>query len=90
MDDNQKWLQAAAGIEEDISYLKAAMASGLWNFSSRLDQDIQHLKTVLSIYQKNAAKGVSWPQADDLFCIHALPRNNQHSTATRKSFKTAF
>ena len=90
MDDNQKWLLAAAGIEEDISYLKAAMFSGQWNIASDLDQDIQQLKTVLSVYQKNAAKGVAWPKPDDLFCIQTLPLSKQASTATRKSYKTAF
>jgi hypothetical protein len=90
MDDDQKWLLAAAGIEEDISYLKAAMVSGQWKVAPGLDQDIQQLKTVLSVYRKNATKGVAWPKPDDLFCIQTLPYNKQASTATRKSFKTAF
>lgn len=90
MDDNQKWLLAAAGIEEDISYLRAAMLSGQWNIASDLNQDIQQLKAVLSVYRKNAAKGVAWPKPDDLFCIQTLPYNKQASTAMRKSFKFAF
>jgi hypothetical protein len=78
MDDDQKWLEAAAGIEQDIGY-------------SGLDQDIQRLKTVLSVYKKNAAKGVAWPKPDDLFCIDAVPYGvRQVSTATRRDFKTAF
>jgi hypothetical protein len=87
MDDDQKWLEAAAGIEQDIGYLKAAMnASAL----SDLELDIQRLKTVLSVYRKNAAKGVSWPKPDDLFCIQAIPHGaRQVATATRRDFKIA-
>ena len=88
MDDDQKWLEAAAGIEQDIGYLKAAMGA---KAPYRLEQDIQRLKTVLSVYRKNAAKGVAWPKPDDLFCIQAVPYGVQQvSTATRRDFKTAF
>jgi hypothetical protein len=92
MDDDQKWLEAAAGIEQDIGYLKSAMGASLLSETpSGLEQDIQSLKTVLSIYKKNAAKGVAWPKPDDLFCIHAVPYGVQQvSTATRRDFKTAF
>jgi hypothetical protein len=92
MDDDQKWLEAAAGIEQDIGYLKAAMGASLSSEAPfRLEQDIQRLKTVLSVYRKNAAKGVAWPKPDDLFCIQAVPYGVQQvSTATRRDFKTAF
>ena len=92
MDDDQKWLEAAAGIEQDIGYLRAAMgANFLSEASSGLEQDIQRLKTVLSVYKKNAAKGVAWPKPDDLFCIDTVPYGvRQVSTATRRDFKTAF
>lgn len=91
MDDDQKWLEAAAGIEQDISYLKAAIRSSLMSgVYSMLEQDIRRLKTVLSVYRKNAAKGVAWPRPDDLFCIQTLPYGAQQiSTATRRDFKTA-
>jgi len=91
MDDDQKWLEAAAGIEQDIGYLKAAISSSLMSgVYSVLEQDIQSLKTVLSIYRKNAAKGVAWPRPDDLFCIQTLSYGAQQiSTATRRDFKTA-
>lgn len=89
MDDDQKWLEAAFGIEQDIGYLKAAMNLDASGAQSSLEQDIQHLKTVLSIYRKNAAKGVAWPKPDDLFCIQFPFGARQVSTATRRDFKTA-
>ncbi len=91
MDDDQKWLEAAAGIEQDIGYLKVAMGAGILNgVPSGLEQDIQRLKTVLSVYKKNAAKGVAWPKPDDLFCIHDIPYGAQQvSVATRRDFKIA-
>ncbi|MBZ5504356.1 MAG: hypothetical protein LAO78_02615 [Acidobacteriia bacterium] len=90
MDDDQKWLAAAAEIEQDIRYLKTAMCAGKPNGTyTTLAQDIQYLKTVLAVYRKNAAKGVSWPNPDDLYCINTLPFAQQVSTATRRDFKTA-
>lgn len=91
MNNDQKWLQAAAGIEQDISYLKAAMGSGKCNASlSGLEQEIQHLRVVLAVYQKNAALGVAWPKPDDLYCIRTLPHGSrQASTAMRRDFKFA-
>ena len=91
MDDDQKWLEAAAGIEQDIFYLKAAMGSK-WNEpSTGLDQDIQYLNVILAVYKKNAATGVTWPNPDDLYCISPLPYGpRQVATATRPDFKTAF
>jgi hypothetical protein len=91
MDNDQKWLEAAAAIEQDITYLKAAMGDGKRNgIPSGLDQEILHLNVVLGIYQTNAASGVAFPNPDDLFCISALPYGaRQASTATRRGFKTA-
>ena len=91
MDDDQKWLEAAAAIEQDIKYLKAAMGDGQKNAPpSGLDQEILHLNVVLGVYQTNAASGVAFPNPDDLFCINALPYGaRQASTAMRRSFKTA-
>ncbi|HZU33594.1 MAG TPA: hypothetical protein VFB79_20940 [Candidatus Angelobacter sp.] len=82
MDDNQKWLLAAAGLEEDIRYLKAASLTGL-------EKDIQQLRMALAVYKKNAATGVAWPSPDDLYCIQALPYGARVATATRRDFKTA-
>jgi hypothetical protein len=92
MDDDQKWLAAAAGIEQDIRYLKAAMGAGKWDATfTGLDRDIQYLNVVLSVYKKNAATGVAWPNPDDLYCISPLPYGPQQAaTATRRDFKTAF
>jgi hypothetical protein len=92
MNDDQKWLQAAAGIEQDIAYLKAAVCSGTWDGSvSGLDQEVQYLKMVLAIYKKNATSGVAWPNPDDLFCINPLPYGSQQAMiGMRRDFKTAF
>jgi len=91
MDDNQKWLEAAAAIEQDISYLKAAMNDGPENgVPSGLKQELHHLNVVLGVYQTNAATGVAFPHPDDLFCIRAIPYGaRQASTSMRRSFKTA-
>ena len=73
MDDNQKWLEAAAAIEKDIIYLKAAMADAERNgIPLGLEQEILQLNFVLDIYRTNSANGVAFPHADDLFCIDNL------------------
>ena len=91
MDDDQKWLEAAAAIEQDIRYLKTAMANSKRNgIPSSLDQDILQLKVVLGIYRRNASTGVAFPNPDDLYCISALRQGaRQADTATRRSFKLA-
>jgi hypothetical protein len=91
MNDDQKWLEAAEAIEQDITYLKAAMVDGKRDsIPSGLDQEILRLNVVSGIYRTNAASGVAFPNPDDLFCISALPHGaRQAATATRRSFKIA-
>jgi hypothetical protein len=90
MDDDQKWLEAAAAIEQDICYLKSAMTTGKRNGISSLEREIFQLKVVLGVYRKNASTGVAFPNPDDLYCISAFPQGaRQASTAMRRSFKTA-
>src|SRR6476646_7914218 len=89
MDDDQKWLEAAAAIERDILYLKSAMAGRWSQLSSGLAQDIGHLQLVQSIYQKNAAAGVAWPNPDDLYCISPIFHDQPVTTAIRRDFKIA-
>lgn len=74
MDDNQKWLEAAAAIEKDITYLKAAMADAERNgIPLGLEQEILQLNVVLGIYRTNSATGIAFPHPDNLFCINDLP-----------------
>lgn len=74
MDDNQKWLEAAAAIEQDIIYLKAAMADAQRNGTLLgLGQEILQLNVVLDVYRMNAASGVAFPNPDVLFCISNPP-----------------
>lgn len=89
MDDDQKWLEAAAGIQEDIYYLQAALKGCYANDAQPgIENDIQCLTMALAVYRKNAAAGVPWPSPDDLFCIQSLPHGAQQiSTATRRDFK---
>lgn len=91
MNDDQKWLQAAAGIEQDIRYLKAAVGSRKRNgIPSVLEQEIQDLRVVLAVYKKNATMGVAWPHPDNLYCISTHPNGpRQASIAMRQDFKTA-
>lgn len=90
MDDDQKWLEAAAGIEQDILYLKAALRASRNQAARGLEEDIEHLKLALAVYRKNASAGVAWPSPDDLFCISSFSCGpQQFSTAMRHDFKTA-
>jgi len=90
MDDDQKWLAAAAGIEQDILYLKAALLATRNQATHSLERGIKNLKMALAIYKKNAAAGVAWPSPDDLFCISALSCGpHQGATSMRRDFKTA-
>ena len=90
MDDDQKWLEAAAGIEHDILYLRAALRATRNQAARSLEKDIEQLKLALAIYKKNAASGVAWPSPDDLFCIGDFSCGPQQvSTAMRRDFKTA-
>jgi hypothetical protein len=89
MNDDQKWLEAAAAIEQDIIYLKAATADAKRNgIPLGLEQDILQLNAVLAIYRTNAATGVAFPNPDDLFCISNLPYGSTQ-TATRRAFKAS-
>jgi len=91
MDDDQKWLEAAAAIEQDIHYLRAAMGEGKGNgIPSGLEREILQLKVVLGVYRKNATHGVVFPHPDDLYCISTLPYGAQAaSTAVRRDYKVA-
>jgi hypothetical protein len=89
MDDDQKWLEAAAAIEQDIIYLKAAMADGKKNgIPLELEQDVLQLNAVVGIYRTNAATGIVFPNPDDLFCISNLSYGTIQ-TATRPDFKAS-
>jgi hypothetical protein len=67
MDDSQKWLEAAAGIEQDLEYLKFELTRS----------DIAQLQLALALYRKNSKSGVPWPSPDDLYCIQGLPSGAQ-------------
>jgi len=87
MNDDQKWLEAAAGIEQDILYLRTAAARSGGTIS--LAKDIEGLKIALAVYQRNASTGVPWPSPDDLFCIDSLSSPQEISTAMRRDYKLA-
>jgi hypothetical protein len=88
MNDDQKWLEAAAAIEQDIIYLKAATADAKRNgILLGLEQEILQLNAVLAVYRTNAATGLAFPNPDDLFCISNLPYGI--TTATRRDFKAS-
>jgi hypothetical protein len=87
MDDDQKWLEAAAGIEQDILYLRTASAKSGGTLT--LVKDIERLKIALAVYKRNASTGVPWPSPDDLFCIDSFSSPQQVSTAMRRDFKLA-
>jgi len=90
MDDHQKWLEAAAGLEQDILYLEAAHRDAEARATSDLARDLERLRVALSVYQKNAATGAPWPSPDDLFCINSFSSPKQVSTAMRRDFRLAY
>jgi hypothetical protein len=73
MDDNQKWLEAAAGLAQDLEYLKSALSPA----------DLHNLRTAMAIYRTNAEKGVPWPSPDTLFCIQKLHAGSQKQISTQ-------
>ena len=90
MDDNQKWLEAAAAIENDITYLKAAMADAQRNgIPLGLEQEILQLNVVLGIYRANSANGVAFPHPDDLFCISDLPYDAAEPSEAPRGLKAS-
>jgi hypothetical protein len=88
MNDDEKWLEAAAGLEQDILYLKAALQTGTNDSEQSLMKGIERLQTALAVYKRNAAAGIPWPSPDDLFCIRALSCA-QVTTGIRRYFKFA-
>ena len=90
MDDDQKWLEAAAAIEQDIIYLKAAMAGAKRNgVPLSLGQEILQLNVVLDVYRMNAASGVAFPHSDVLFCISNSYDAANASRSTRQGLKAS-
>lgn len=90
MDDNQKWLEAAAAIEQDIIYLKTAMADAKRNgILLSLGQDILQLNVVLDVYRMNAASGVPFPHSDVLFCISTSYDAANAARSTRQGLKVS-
>ncbi len=75
MDDNQKWLEAAAGLAQDLEYLKHALSPA----------DLQNLRMAMAVYRNNAGAGVPWPSPDNLYCIENLHvgSRTQVTTAVR-------
>lgn len=88
MNDDEKWLEAAAGLEEDILYLKTALPTTASHAVPDLQKSIEYLQMALAIYQKNAAAGIPWPGPDDLFCINIFS-SAQVTTGMRRHFKFA-
>jgi hypothetical protein len=81
MNDYQKWLEAAAGIAQDIEYLKQSLNQ----------QDLASLQVALSVYVSNARTGVAWPKPDDLYCISTANCGSKIviETETREGHKIA-
>lgn len=85
MDNDQKWLEAAAAIELDIIYLKTAMADAKRNgIPLRLEQEIIQLNVVLDVYHMNAASGVAFPDPDVLFCSSNVPYDAAKASKTTR------
>jgi hypothetical protein len=88
MNDDEKWLEAAAGLEEDILYLKAALQTATDHVAHTLNKSIERLQVAVAVYKNNAAACIAWPNPDDLFCIKILPCT-QVTTGMRRDFKFA-
>jgi hypothetical protein len=79
MNDAQKWLEAAAGIEQDLEYCKNDLS----------EDDVSELLLAMAMFRGNATTGVPWPSPDDLYCIQRLPYGTKSLIATdmRRDFK---
>lgn len=79
MNDAQKWLEAAAGIEQDLEYLQHDLN----------ENDLEQLRIALAMYRGNAASGEPWPSPDDLYCIERVPYGKKTLIAaeTRRDFR---
>ena len=69
MTDNQKWLEAAAGLEQDIVYLKSALVTATSQAMPALKKSIERLKLAVDVFRSNAAGGMRWPSGAELFSI---------------------
>lgn len=88
MNDDQKWLDAAVALEQDILYLQSASRAS--DTPEILENEIECLRVAQTVYKKNAAAGTPWPSPDDLFCIDTFPSApSQVFTSTRRDFKFA-
>ena len=72
MDDNQKWLEAAAGLAQDLEYLKSTLSPA----------DLQNLRMAMAVYRANAESGVPWPSPDTLYCIQNLHSGSKMQVTT--------
>ena len=72
MDDNQKWLEAAAGLAQDLEYLKSTLSPA----------DLQNLRMAMAVYRNNAEVGVPWPSPDTLYCIQNPRMGSQMRVTT--------
>jgi len=88
MNDDEKWLEAAAGLEQDILYLQAALRTKTNDSEQNLIQGIERLQMAMAVYKRNAAVGIPWPSPDDLFCISVFSCA-QVTTGVRRDFKFA-
>ena len=88
MNDDEKWLEAVAGLEQDILYLRAALKTSTCRAARSLQESIEQLQMAIAVYKNNAAAGIPWPSPDDLFCINIFS-HAQVATGMRRDFKFA-
>jgi len=69
MTDNQKWLEAAAGLEQDIVYLKSALVTATSQAVPMLRKGIERLRLAVVVFRSNAAAGMRWPSGAELLSI---------------------
>jgi len=69
MTDHQKWLAAAAGLEQDIVYLKSALVTATSQAAPTLKKGIEQLRLAVAVFRSNAAAGRRWPSGAELFSI---------------------
>ena len=69
MTDNQKWLEAAAGLEQDIVYLKSALVTATSQAVPVLKKGIERLRLAVTVFRSNAAAGMRWPSSAELLSI---------------------
>jgi len=84
MTDHQKWIEAAAVLEQDIAYLKSALVTATSQAVPVLKKGIERLRLAVAVFRSNAAAGMRWPSGAELLCIDLQSSSALHKATFRQ------